>query len=355
MDNKLETAGNPEQSSTETGWEGVAAMADDFQANKSAVEAGTQQLEAISQPEAVLSADNNVYREIAKNALMNWNGMSPEEADESILNSSVEDLESQVYAQGSIKEALSGINKALEMRKRFSEDGNTLSEARLFYEVLSSDKRENNVDEEKLFDAVLNSEKDSDVFKDLGEKLKGVEDKENFALDVLSVVHEGWIKNNLKKLNDPNRVGKRYQFMPLEFIGIDEAKADLIFVEPIFKAAGMEIDEAKLGYKYARYKKFSECFNRYTKDGLKDEFYDHASSDYIDGIKHYGIEATDKELYSGVKQVDQYFRYFLPSDFKIDFSNVENKQLADKYEHEWQKQLIYAAEVSDQVCNKLNK
>ena len=62
------------------------------------------------------------------------------------------------------------------------------------------------------------------------------------AIDVLSDVHNQWVKDNEKKFFDPKRENKMYQFMPLSLIGFEEAKSDLLFVEPILKACGYKED-----------------------------------------------------------------------------------------------------------------
>ena len=40
---------------------------------------------------------------------------------------------------------------------------------------------------------------------------------------------------------------KEYQHLPLQLIGFDEVKSDLIFVEPLVNACGIEIDEKIAG------------------------------------------------------------------------------------------------------------
>ena len=82
---------------------------------------------------------------------------------------------------------------------------------------------------------------DSLTKEEADEKFGKIENKEIFTLDVLSDVHDDWIKHNLNKLNDPKRVNKHYQFIPLELIGVEEARADLLFVNSIFEAANMKI------------------------------------------------------------------------------------------------------------------
>ena len=246
MDNKFETAGNTNQDNTETGWESVAAMANDFQVNKPVAEAGAQQPEVISQPEVVLSADNNVYREIAKNALKNWNGLTEEEALEKTTNLTEQELEESVGAKSSIKSAIYGIYDALSKRgltdtKYYDEDT-----GKYFTSEAKKGVRE-------VYFGVFRREKSDEAFRHLAEKLEMVEDKEKFTLDVLSNIHNDWVENNVAKLRDPNRINKRYQAMPLELIGFDEAKSDLLFLEPILNAGGMDVNEERLREAYDVY------------------------------------------------------------------------------------------------------
>ena len=163
-----------------------------------------------------LSAKNNVYREIARNALMNWNGLSQEEADQKVTESSIDELEQMVGAKGSIESATRGIQKALADRK-IEWDG-----------------------QEELLDTVLNGTKDDKPFEELSGKIEEVCKRGqmgDFVFDVLSTVHEQWIQDNPQKFFNEKRAGKRYQFMPLELIGYDEAMADNMFLKPILYAA----------------------------------------------------------------------------------------------------------------------
>lgn len=127
MDNKLERVGNSEQDNTKTGWEGVAALADNHQLNEQTTETVTQS-ETISQPEKILTADNNVYREIAKNALMSWNGLSEEEAIEKTTSLTEKELEENVGARSSIKSAIYGIYGALAERGIMDRDNRVYDE-----------------------------------------------------------------------------------------------------------------------------------------------------------------------------------------------------------------------------------
>lgn len=282
MDNKYEAAGNTGQSNAETGWEGVAAMADDFQTDKPVAEAGTQQPETISQPEVVLSASNNVYREIAKDALKNWNGLSDEEASEKVSGASVEELESQVYAGDSIKAAVNGISKVLNEKGVMWDRGQKIASVEWN-------------DNDKLLESVLNGSKQDAIFSELGDKIKKMFEyrlgddayqPEDFILDVLDNIHTDWIEHNSKKFFDEKRLNKQYQFMPLDLIGFKEAMADNIFLEPILKATGMKMPEEGLleGAFDERRTKFARQLNleeKVFKEGAEPDWMKHPSKGSI--------------------------------------------------------------------------
>jgi len=62
-------------------------------------------------------------------------------------------------------------------------------------------------------------------------------------IEILSVIHDNWVKSNGNKFN--GRM-KNYQFVPLELLNFKEATLDLLFVQPILEACGIEIDINKL-------------------------------------------------------------------------------------------------------------
>ena len=182
---------------------------------------------------AGLNANNNIYREIARDALINWNGLSVEEANEKVKSSSVEELESQVGARGSIEAAVEGILGRLS--------------------------KYTDVDQGEVLDAVFNQDKNSDAMASLKTELGKVsaEKIEDFTLDILSDIHNRWIENNFHKFFDEKRADRLYQFMPLEAIGYKEATADLLFLKPILESAGIKINDEKLK---SAYEKRSEEF-----------------------------------------------------------------------------------------------
>lgn len=186
------------------------------------------------------------YKVIARDALMSWNGMSEEEATRVVRESTNEQLESQVYAEGSIDYALKGMQQFAQSNfpKMFGVEPDI---------QLISDERL-----QQLKQAVMNGPADADIFTivegSLHIRVSGSFNKSDnkdvtneFILDILSSVHDGWVKDNQKKFFARD---KKYQHMPIELIGWDEAKSDLLFVGPILSAMGIKYNVEKLESAY---------------------------------------------------------------------------------------------------------
>lgn len=177
------------------------------------------------------------YYQVARQALMNWKGLSEEEADKVISEQSFDKIEGQVWATGSMNYAIEGIRRSLDLSEQ---------------EMTA------------LHDGVYEGENLEDLkeFKSLNT------DPNSTILDTLSAVHDGWVKDNQKKFFARD---KKYQHLPLELIGWEEAKLDLLFVKPIMEAMGIEIDESALEEAYnKRAEKFKEDKGIKTKDDLRE-------------------------------------------------------------------------------------
>ena len=63
----------------------------------------------------------------------------------------------------------------------------------------------------------------------------------------MEAVHDGWVEDNVKLFfTEKADRGQQYQYLPLEFIGWDEAKSDLLFIKPIIHSIGGYADEAEI-------------------------------------------------------------------------------------------------------------
>ena len=148
------------------------------------------------------------YQNVAKAALINWNGLSEDEAISKINNESISELESQVYAMSSMKYAVIGISKQIGL----SEEETT-----------------------KFFDAVINGPKNAEIFNTV--KAKSKDFSEEKQLGVLSTIHDGWVIDNSNEKTFNKKCDRKQlrQYAPLELIGWNEVKSDLLFLNPILK------------------------------------------------------------------------------------------------------------------------
>ena len=165
-----------------------------------------------------------VYKQIARDALMSWNGLSEEEATKKVQESSNEELEQQVYAEGSIDYAIKGFQKySQEYLKNKHGYGEPITDhdVELFKEVVMTGKYR--------YGPVQD-------FYDIMRNKMGIDldrsNVENMVLSVLSTIHDGWVKDNQKKFFARD---KKYQHMPIELIGWKEAKSDLLFLKPMLE------------------------------------------------------------------------------------------------------------------------
>ena len=179
--------------------------------------------------------DFTPYQNIAKDALMNWNGLTLDEANNKVINESVDELEGQVYAKNSIGYAISSLSQNL---------GLTEEEIKQFY------------------DAVINGPINSSIFTTVSKKARQVENYNDLELSVLSAIHDGWVIDNSNDKTFQKKMdnGQLRQYAPLELIGWNEAKSDLLFLEPILKSISVPVKLNELEKAY--YEKVNEYANQ---------------------------------------------------------------------------------------------
>ena len=185
------------------------------------------------------SKRNIPYYKVAKQALMNWNGLSENEANKVIKTQNFDEIESQVYAKGSMDYAVEGIKKSLGLSDQESEALKAFIYTGDHSSVIDYWRRK--IELEKGQYGEIHARENKEMFN-------------NLIMDTLFHVHDGWVKDNKKKFNARE---KKHQHMPSELIGWREAKADLLFIRPIFEAANIEVNEDELEKLYnRRVKKF---------------------------------------------------------------------------------------------------
>ena len=189
------------------------------------------------------------YYMVAKKALIKWNGLSEEEAEKTILESSFDEIESQVYAKQSMDSAIAKISEishvnASAISKMVFQGHRDLKPASPYHTNAQISNQSITTDIKRSFDNSPNKQ----------------------ILDILSEVHNNWVRGNSKKFFSRE---EKHQHMPIELIGWNEARADLLFVQPILESMGIKVNEEELKKAYdTRVKEFFLDNDIKTKDDL---------------------------------------------------------------------------------------
>lgn len=169
------------------------------------------------------------YYQAAKEALMKWNGLTEEEADKMIAESSFEEIEAQVDAKSSMTSAAKSIGKSLGLNEK---------EISQFIDEIFGRTESTEISDElcnRLKKATLT------VFRSTPEK-----SMHELVVDAMEAVHDNWIKDKAGLFfNKKAEKEQQFQYLPLELIGWDEAKSDLLFIKPIIERIGGYIGKAE--------------------------------------------------------------------------------------------------------------
>ncbi len=191
------------------------------------------------------------FRKATKEALINWPPITTEaEALKIIETQTNTELENARYATESMKSSLKGIIKCLQERNIGTSD---INPDELYADIFGPEEPTAEVSQTGALVA-------------LGEKINSLEAPEALIVDTLSTIHDDWSRGNARKFFQRE---KKYQHIPLELIGWKEAKADLLFLNPILEGAGVEINEDQIQFSYyERVADFQEKRGISTKEGL---------------------------------------------------------------------------------------
>lgn len=230
--------------------------------------------------EKSMEKSNIPYYQVAKQVLMNRNGLSEEEAEKVISSQSFDEIESQVNVKGSMDYA---IEQILDTTGFFN-DKDVEGLSAFIYEGGQSDVIDS-LKEDKLIsynERVLSKGQSLNRYK---------RSKNELIMDILIHVHDGRVRDNVKNFN----AGKKKQYMPSELIaseliGWKELKADLLFVRPIFEATrvdGNYLNEEEQLYNEINEEELEQVYNERVKDfflnnGIK------TASDLSAALKGYG-------------------------------------------------------------------
>ncbi len=159
------------------------------------------------------------YREVAKNALMEWFQKPEAEAAIRANMGTVEGIDKKIDALGSVTAAVEGVSRELSLTEE---------------------------EQKEFLDAVVNGPEDSPIFSKVSEKAGDFTPEQE--LSVLAFIHDKWVvsKSDETTFNEKVEKNKLRQYAPSELIGFNEVKSYLIFLEPVLKSVGVKIDKKDL-------------------------------------------------------------------------------------------------------------
>jgi hypothetical protein len=177
---------------------------------------------------------NAPYFLASKSALINWNGMAPEEAEHFIATAPLAEIEAATMAYGSVFDAVNKLAQSLELTK---------DETRQLMDEMFG-----RTDSTPMADSIKDKlEEAKRVNPELYKKITT-----GFLLDACDHVHRGWTGRNAAPFFGKKDIkDQQYQYGPSEIIGWKEVKADLLFIKPVADALGIEIDEEAMKRMYS--------------------------------------------------------------------------------------------------------
>ena len=104
--------------------------------------------------------------------------------------------------------------------------------------------------QQSFFDAVINGPENAEIFNTV--KAKSKDFSEEKQLGVLSTIHDGWVIDNSNEKTFNKKCDRKQlrQYAPLELIGWNEVKSDLLFLNPILKSIDVNVNEKNLEQSY---------------------------------------------------------------------------------------------------------
>ena len=193
------------------------------------------------------------YRQVAKQAFKNWYEKTEDEAMEIVLNEKFENIEK---GDGSPRFGINewwGVSACSSMKAAIDIIADKAE--------LSENRREEFADVVFAKDDVTMDLYHETVFRFIAARFN-IDRIDLDVIDILSAVHDVWVSNYSKKFMEAGREHKRYQHLPIELIGFEQAKLDLLFVEPILDALGIKVSEEELSAAYDNHVAKFFCDNK---------------------------------------------------------------------------------------------
>lgn len=188
---------------------------------------------------------NAPYYQAAKDALINWNGMDPAEAQKLIETGSRAEIENMTGAHGSVYDAAHRLGLGLGLTGKDLHD--------FTEEALGKTVETHMMEEVKARFQIL-----KDHNQTMADTMTA-----DLLLEVSDAVHKGWTSRNATPFfGKKDMKDQQYQYAPLELIGFKEVKSDLLFLKPLAEQVGITINEELL---HDRYNERVESYLRYVQ------------------------------------------------------------------------------------------
>ena len=268
--------------------------------------------------------DEIPFLRTVKSALINWNGLSEQEAIETIRTSNLEELDS--LTNGTKKSMTYGIDGILEYIKNNVRGIFSISRERLLKETFGESYGRGS--EYFRIDHDLLHDYEDYVYIDIDHPEEGLEEVEfhgmlhekgsenELVLYALQKIHDGWVADNEKKFSQNGR-NKQYQHLPMELIGWKEVKSDLIFLRPILEKMGVYIDDKELENAYnKRVSQFLSDKGIQTKEDLAETI--------SKGVEFYPPLEGQENILSALSDKEYVLSTIVPQIEQKGIGNIEN-------------------------------
>ena len=268
-----------------------------------------------------------ILQKIGISTFMKWNNLTESEAIKKVKESSVEEIDERIGSL--VKAIIEGFkissNKFLQSNLITSFIF-TEYEEKVIYEIIKTgnycfeDKKE-------FYSRIKHS---MGLFGKEASKEKYIIDVSDMIITVLTSIHDRWVMDNQEKFYQRD---KKYQHMPIELIGWEEAEIDYIFLKPVLEEMNLldSIKEQDIIEAYNRQvEKFIYMYDITDEEKLKeliskgDKFYSalKGQNDILNGLKDLNILniVVDEIRNKGIGKNKKFAKQLFNDDFHEEIS-----------------------------------
>ena len=268
-----------------------------------------------------------ILQKIGISTFMKWNNLTESEAIKKVKESSVEEIDERIGSL--VKAIIEGFkissNKFLQSNLITSFIF-TEYEEKVLYEIIKTGNYCFE-DKEEFYSRIKHS---MGLFDKEASKEKYIIDVSDMIITVLTSIHDRWVIDNQEKFYQRD---KKYQHMPIELIGWEEAEIDYIFLKPVLEEMNLldSIKEQDIIDAYNRQvEKFIYMYDITDEEKLKeliskgDKFYSalKGQNDILNGLKDLNILniVVDEIRNKGIGKNKKFAKQLFNDDFHKEIS-----------------------------------